>query len=230
MDYFQSINSTPTKTPLLLRIPGIQKKEKEKENGPLSIPLLKVDISTRSRNSETTIFRIPAEYYTKQLNNHYVKKTEPIVPPTIPKLIDIRSVLQDRRNTVNNAPTKNPNIHRDIKLIELPLIKNETRLLDSPKRKVSDVTKQKPVEKEAPQIVDIRPFTPQDPPSLIDTEKVERKRRNRNRKERVRYSLSFSVCTRTGFGRVGASLLDHLHPPCFTIKIEDHHLKSPKIS
>ena len=174
MNVAQSVLSSHTKTPVLLCIPDLNAKGKNNERP--SVPLLKVNLSNVNRNQEKNIFRLPTEYFNSPSISYNVNETKHNTYPSIPKLIDIRSVLKSARSQKNNCTNKqNSVLNKDVKLIKLPIIAADMPLLDSPKRKMTELPKHKPVEKEEPHILDIRPFTPHKPVKLIDTKKISEK-------------------------------------------------------
>lgn len=171
--------------PRLITIPDLNTKENER---PSTIPLLKVDLSNNNnRHGETKLFRLPNNYFKPQIIPLQPKS----IQPSIPRLIDIRSVL-NMQNRKEPKMLAKPDHNKEIKLVKLPKVKQQTQLLSAPPKQ--DVIQHKHVEKEEPQLIDIRPFTPQETLNFIDPKvAIKREKRQKTAKVVSRYGYVFFI-------------------------------------
>ena len=103
---------TASKSPVvLLRMPNLTSKDKENEK---PIPLLKVNLSGMAKKKEPMLFRLPKEYYSPQVR-YTETKTKPTTAadyPTVPRLIDIRSVLMPTTSQNKQAASARRSSHQ----------------------------------------------------------------------------------------------------------------------
>ena len=156
------------KEPVLIRLPITKDKvwnDKENHNKPR---LLKFSISTREKQQEIQMFRMPLTH--KNIGPPTLMINEP-VKRTVPKLIDLKNVLVQQRSSVkenNKLLQTNLNQRKQPKLIRLPIIVPDAKqMLESPKRKIKESPRPKIKEIEEPNLIDIRPVTPQEPTKLL---------------------------------------------------------------